>query len=333
MGTMMASETVPVSSGCAKDGGRRRVWRRLLTVLVSGSMLAGCTVGPNFQPDRMKLPAGFAETAEEKPATPEEIERTNREMTDWWAKFNDPILTKLVEDAIKGNYDLLEAGQRILAEQALRDKAASAWYPQMDGNMGGGDVRYSLNIDNWPLRPGNPANHPEASMLTYGASATWEFDVFGRIRRAVEAHEHQVEASVEGRRALLMVLLSELANDYMLLRVTQLQIKIATDNIKVAKESLDLTNRLYLEGVGNTLQTAQAQAEMDSQIAAREPLKTRVSQVAHAISVLTGKMPGELEEELKVVRPLPEVPSFPATLPSIVIANRPDIRMAERNMR
>ncbi|NHN89279.1 efflux transporter outer membrane subunit [Acetobacter sp. LMG 1627] len=302
----------------------------MLPMLLSGSLLAGCSVGPNFQPDRLKLPSGFTEAAEEKPATPEEIERTNKEMTEWWASFNDPILTKLVQDAIKGNYDLQEAGQRILAERALRDKAASAWYPQMDANAGGGDVRYSLNIDNWPLRPGNPANRPEASILTYGASATWEIDVFGRIRRGVEAHEREVEASVEGRRALLMALLSELANDYMVLRVTQLQIKIATDNIKVAKENLDLTNRLYLEGVGNTLQTAQAQAELDSQIAAREPLKTHVSQVSHALSVLVGKMPGEMEEELKVVKPLPRVPAFPATLPSVVIANRPDIRMAEK---
>lgn len=303
---------------------------RVLPTLLSGCMLAGCTVGPNFQPDRMKVPAGFKEAAEEKPATPEQIARTDKEMTEWWASFNDPILTRLVEDAIKGNYDLQEAGQRILAERALRDKAASAWYPQMDANAGGGDVRYSINIDNWPLRPGNPANQPEASMLTYGMSATWEIDVFGRIRRAVEAHERSVETSIEGRRALLMMLLSELANDYMLLRVTQLQIQIATDNIKVAKDSFDLANRLYLEGVGNTLQTAQAQAELDSQIAAREPLKTHVSQISHAISVLTGKMPGELEDELKVVRPLPKVPEFPATMPSIVIANRPDIRAAEK---
>ncbi|MCG0996501.1 TolC family protein, partial [Acetobacter indonesiensis] len=80
----------------------------------------------------------------------------------------------------------------------------------------------------------------------------------------------------------------------------------------------------------NTLQIAQAQAELDTQIAAREPLKTRVSQITHAISVLLGKMPGELEDQLKVVRPLPTVPAFPATMPSIVMANRPDIRMAER---
>ncbi|MGO3516941.1 MAG: efflux transporter outer membrane subunit [Acetobacter cibinongensis] len=304
--------------------------RRLGLFMASSMLLSACTVGPNYQPDRMKVPAGFKEAAEEHTATPEEIERTNKEMTEWWASFNDPMLTSLVEQAIAGNFDLQIAGQHILAERAIRDRSASQWYPQMDANIGGGDVRYSINIDNWPIRPGNPSNRPQASMLTYGAMATWEVDVFGRIRRDVEAHERAVEASIEGRRALLMTLLSELASDYMLLRVTQLQISIATNNIRVAKEGVDLSNKLYLEGVGNTLQTAQAQAELDTQIAAREPLKTRVSQVTHAIAVLLGKMPGELEDQLKVVRPLPVVPAFPATMPSIVMANRPDVRMAER---
>lgn len=307
-----------------------KVCRRFGLFMASSMLLTACTVGPNYQPDRMKVPAQFKEAAEEHPATPAEIERTNKEMTEWWSSFNDPMLTSLVQQAIEGNFDLQIAGQRILAERAIRDRSASQWYPQMDANMGGGDVRYSLNIDNWPIRPGNPQNRPEASMLTYGAMATWEMDVFGRIRRDVEAHERAVEASIEGRRALLMTLLSELASDYMLLRVTQLQIHIATDNIRVAKDAVDLTNKLYLEGVGNTLQIAQAQAELDTQIAAREPLKTRVSQITHAISVLLGKMPGELEDQLKVVRPLPTVPAFPATMPSIVMANRPDIRMAER---
>ncbi|MGV4877211.1 efflux transporter outer membrane subunit [Acetobacter indonesiensis] len=307
-----------------------KVCRRLGLFMASSMLLTACTVGPNYQPDRMKVPAQFKEAAEEHPATPAEIERTNKEMTEWWSSFNDPMLTSLVQQAIEGNFDLQIAGQRILAERAIRDRSASQWYPQMDANMGGGDVRYSLNIDNWPIRPGNPQNRPQASMLTYGAMATWEMDVFGRIRRDVEAHERAVEASIEGRRALLMTLLSELASDYMLLRVTQLQIHIATDNIRVAKDAVDLTNKLYLEGVGNTLQIAQAQAELDTQIAAREPLKTRVSQITHAISVLLGKMPGELEDQLKVVRPLPTVPAFPATMPSIVMANRPDIRMAER---
>ena len=150
------------------------------------------------------------------------------------------------------------------------------------------------------------------------------------MRRDVWGDEREGETNMEGRSSILVGLLSGLGSDYRLLRVTQLQIKIATDNIRVAQDAVDLTNRLYSEGVGNTLQIAQAQAELDAQIAEREPLKTRVSQVTHAIAVLLGKMPGELEDELKQPRALPHVPEFPAVLPSVVIANRPDVRMAER---
>lgn len=110
--------------------------RRLGLFLATSMLLSACTVGPNYQPDRMKVPAAFKETEEEEhPATPEEIERTNKEMTEWWSLFKDPILTRLVEDAIKGNYDLQIAGQRILAERAIRDRSAAQWYPQMDANM------------------------------------------------------------------------------------------------------------------------------------------------------------------------------------------------------
>lgn len=309
-----------------------RFFRHYLVICFSIFFLfSSCTVGPNYQPDRgLKLPERFKEVATEHPATPQQIEQTNQEMIQWWSMFQDPLLSQLVQDAIKGNYDLQVAGQHIVAERAFRDRQAAQWYPQMDMNMGGGDMRYSININNWPLRPGNPANQPEASVLTYGAQASWELDVFGRIRRNVQMHERMVESSVEARRAYLMTLLSSLANDYMLLRITQLQIQIAEDNIRVARNARDLTKKLYIEGVGNTLQIAQAQAELDTQIAMLQPLRTRVAVVSHGISVLVGKMPGELEDQLKLPRPLPTVPAFPATLPSIVIANRPDIRMSER---
>ncbi|MBO7072018.1 MAG: secretion protein, partial [Acetobacter sp.] len=85
-------------------------------------MFSSCTMGPNYQPDRMKLPAGFKETLKNHPATPEEIAITDKEMIDWWSLFKDPMLTRLVKDAIKGNYNLRIAGQHILAERAMRDR-------------------------------------------------------------------------------------------------------------------------------------------------------------------------------------------------------------------
>ncbi|WP_354859721.1 efflux transporter outer membrane subunit [Acetobacter fabarum] len=302
--------------------------RRVGLVLSAAAILAGCTVGPRYHPDQMKLPARFTEDA--PPAKDAEIARTTTELKDWWHRFGDAELDRLVDRAVAGNYDLQVAGQRILAERALRDVQASAWYPQIDANTMNGDDRHSINIDNWPVRPGSPLNRPGASYLSYGVSASWQIDVFGRIRRSVEAQEHAVEETIEDRRAVLMTMLSALVSDYVVLRDTQMRLEIANRNIKVAQESYDLTRRLYLEGVGNTLQIAQAKAEMEIQQAAREPLKTHIAQITHAIDVLMGQMPGTTETELKIARPLPNVPDFPATLPSIVLANRPDIRRAER---
>lgn len=310
---------------------RHILWMRNATSwIVAGSVaLSGCTVGPRFRPEHMEVGAAFVEN--QHIATSDEIRRTNLELIDWWNRFNDPLLTKLVTRAVEGNYDLRIAGQRILAERAMRDVQASAWYPQVDANAGGGDDRHSINIDNWPIRPGNPLNRPEASYLTYGVSASWEIDVFGRIRRAVQAQEELVRATIEDRRAILMTMLSSLVIDYLTLRDVQLRLDIANRNIATATDAYNLSTRLYLEGVGNTLQTAQAKAELDAQTAAREPLKTSISQLCHAIAVLIGEMPGSLELELKIPSRLPDVPAFPEALPSMVIANRPDIRRAERS--
>jgi len=302
--------------------------RAVCGLLAASLLVSACTVGPNYQPDKMALPASFTEA--EHPATAEEIARTNHEMTQWWSQFRDPMLDALVVQAIDGNYDLKIAGQRILAERALHDVAVSAFYPQADASTYGGDISHSLAIDDWPLRPGAAGNRQDVSYLSFGVGATWEIDLFGRIRRSVEAQDRAFDQSIEARRAVLLALLSELATDYVTMRATQLQVQIADNNIRVAQDALDLTNRLFTQGVGTTLQIAQAQAELDSQKAAREPLKTRISQLTHAIDVLLGQMPGTTEAQLKVVKPLPEVPDFPATLPSIVVTNRPDIRMAER---
>ncbi|NVN42555.1 efflux transporter outer membrane subunit [Asaia siamensis] len=306
--------------------------RRLAAVALAASLLAGCTVGPNYTPDRMKLPDGFVEA--DHAATPEEIARTEAEMKEWWGQYNDPLLNRLVAQAIKGNYDLLIADQRIIAGRAMREEAASAWYPQLDVNAGGGSSRYSINIDNWPIRPGNPQNRPEASVLTYGAQASWEIDAFGRIRREVEASERAIDVSIEDRRATLMTLLSDLVRAYISLRGAQLRLAIAQANVKNAQSEVDLTKRLYREGLGNTLQTAQAQSELDSELASLEPLKSQVDTLSHGVSVLLGDMPGDLKAELEALpngtASLPVMPQFPATLPSIVVANRPDIRAAER---
>lgn len=303
--------------------------RKLLALAMGTCLtLSACTVGPKYKPDDMKVPDAFSE--QPHAATAQEIARTEADMKDWWAQFHDPMLNALVVQAIKGNYDLQAASQHIIAEQAVRREAQSAWYPQLDAFAGGGDDRYSVNVDNWPLRPGNPANRPQASILTYGAKASWEIDLFGHISRQVEARKRIVEETIEERRAILVSLLSELATDYVTLRSVQERLDVTEHSIKVAQASRDLTERLYTHGLGNTLAVAQAQTEEHLELSRLAPLHAQQDRLTHAIAVLLGQMPGSLEQELEVRHSLPSMPSFPATLPSIVLANRPDIREAER---
>ncbi|MBS1041877.1 efflux transporter outer membrane subunit [Gluconobacter cerinus] len=302
--------------------------RKLLTLALSTCLsLTACTVGPNFKPDKIKVPDTFVEQPQS--VTAAEIARTEADMKDWWAQFHDPMLNELIEAAVKGNYDLQIASQHIVAERAVRRQAQAAWYPQLDAAMGGGDDRYSINVDNWPLRPGNPANRPQASVLTYGARASWEIDLFGHISRQVEERKRLVEESLENRRAILLSLLSEVASDYVTLRGIQERLAVTEHSIDVAQRSRELTEKLYTHGLGNTLAVAQAQTEEHLERSRLAPLHSQEERLIHAISILLGEMPGKLEEKLDVRRPLPSVPAFPASLPSIVLANRPDIRATE----
>ncbi|WP_252348466.1 TolC family protein, partial [Gluconobacter sp. P1D12_c] len=111
--------------------------------------LTACTVGPNFKPDKLKVPDTFVE--QRQSVTAAEIARTEADMNDWWAQFHDPMLNELIEAAVKGNYDLQIASQHIVAERSVRRQAQAAWYPQLDAAMGGGDDRYSINLYNMSI--------------------------------------------------------------------------------------------------------------------------------------------------------------------------------------
>ena len=298
-----------------------RAWRRAVASLVT-LLLCGCDLGPRERPPPVVVPAGWTEHA----ATEAELARTGSEMRDWWACFHDATLDRLVTLAIAGNYDLAIASQRLLAARALRDQIAGGLYPQVDA-VGMAGIDRSSTTEEYPPLPGT---NSDSRLWEYGLDVSWELDVFGRIRRSVAAQQHAYEADLEQRRAILLALLSELADDYVALRASQLQLRIADRNIEAAGESLRLSDRLYQQGVGTTLQVAQAAGELETEQATRPRLQTSVAQLAHAISVLTGQLPGALEAMLQRPAPLPDIPALPVALPSTVIANRPDIRRAER---
>jgi len=298
--------------------------RRLLLAAASSAalLLAGCEVGPTYHRPSVETPAAWTEHQ----ATAAELARTQAEMRSWWASFGDPVLDRLVDQVVAGNLDIQIASQRLLAARDLRDQIAGGLYPQIDAVTAAGIQRYSTTLEFPPL----PGVSSSSRFWEFGFTASWELDVFGRIRRSIEAQQAAVEAGVEQRRGVLVAALAELATDYVSLRAAQRQLQIADDNIRAAQEALGLTNRLYSQGVGTTLQVAQAQSELESEQATRPPLTSRIAQLAHAIGVLAGTLPGAYEAMLSQPAPLPAVPPLPVALPSTVIANRPDIREAER---
>lgn len=293
---------------------------RTVLLVVAGLLLTGCEVGPDYVKPTTEVPANWTELHVTEAQARETLERQKL----WWQEFHDPILDRLVAEALDGNIDLQMARQRLISARAARVVAGAADYPQI-GAAALGSLSNSSTTLQYP--PGNGQYRTYAA----GFDATWELDIFGGTKRAKEAADDDVDATIEQRRATLVSLLSEIATDYAILRADQQRIDLANSNLKIARQALDLTTTEFSRGLTTSLAVAQAQAQVQTVEAAVPPLRAEVAEQTHAIAVLLGQPPGQLEAELLVPRPtIPAPPELPLSLPSEVIANRPDIRAAER---
>ncbi len=290
--------------------------------LLLASMLAACEVGPNYDPPKPGLPDGWTEAR----VSLARAQATAPKLREWWTEFRDPVLTRLVDQAIAGNYDLQIARQHLVAARAERVIAGSAEYPQIDFGSSYA-LSYSSKTLQWPPGLG------EYRTFETGFDASWEIDIFGGTRRAEEAADAGIGATIEQRRATLISLLAELATDYVTLRATQLRIAIAERNVRTAQQAYDLAATEFNRGLTTSLATAQAKAQVDTVQASLPPLHAQVAQLTHAIALLLGAFPGSLEADLsRPAAAVPVPPDLPLSLPSEVAANRPDIRAAERQL-
>jgi NodT family efflux transporter outer membrane factor (OMF) lipoprotein len=282
--------------------------------------LCGCTVGPNFFKPTPKLPADWTEQQ-----ASENQQKAAAALKVWWTGFHDPMLDGLISDVVAGNLRLQIAQQNLLASRAARIIAGAGAYPQIRAGAQFDQANSSTTLQ-YP--PGVGAYRTYA----FGFDASWELDVFGATRRQEEAADADTQASIESRRAILVTLLSELATDYAGLRATQERMLIAQRNIDTARRAFDLTSTEFDRGLTTDLAVAQAKARLESVQAGLPLLHARAAALTHAIAVLTGHLPAEMEARLLQGAPVvPVPPDLPLTLPSEVVANRPDIRRAEKN--
>lgn len=309
--------------------------------------LGACTVGPNFEPPEWLSPASwFAKKVE--PITPAPSVAVAEPVDpNWWKLFNDPLLTELERRVAGENLDVQVATVRIAQSRAQLGIAGAAQFPVLNANgsytrQKASDVGVFANAPN-PLGAngasgsnvgGIRSTHLNAfDVYQVGFDASWEVDLWGRVRRSVESATASVQASAEARRATLLSNLAELARDYIQLRGTQSLLQIARDNVKISQQSLDLTQQRAVGGVTTDLDVANAAAQLRTVAAEIPRLTQQESELINAIGLLLGQPPNTLQAELAQEKPVPPVPPrVPIGLPSELARRRPDVRQAEAQL-
>jgi len=277
--------------------------------------IAGCTVGPDYHRQDANVPLSWTGTAHIK-ATP-----SYSELAHWWTGFNDPNLTSLVERAINTNLDLLQAQVRMRQARAARGIAAGGLWATADAT--GSYTRGRIPI------LGNP-DAPTRNLFQTGLDATWELDVFGGVRRSVEAADADVQFAVEDHRDVLVTLISEVALNYIELRGFQQEIVIARNNLEAQQKTAELTRKKFQGGLTDTLDVANADAQVATTASQIPPLEAAAQQAIYNLSVLLGLEPAALLKELSPTNFIPTTPpEVPIGIPSQLLRRRPDIRRAE----
>jgi len=280
-----------------------------LSLLACFILLAGCKVGPNFQPPQTQVPNAWVGPVP-PPATAAE-----QDLAQWWTVFEDPTLTSLVERAVQSNLDLRLAEARVRQARAARGVAASGLGPTVDAT---GSYR----------RSGTDAG--SASLYQTGFDAAWELDIFGGTRRSIEAATANLEAAADARLNVLVTLTAEVALNYIDLRGFQERIAIAQRNLKAQQHSAELTRQRFQGGLVSGLDVANAEAQVASTAAQIPTLEQSAQQAIYSLSLLLGREPGALLDELSPPGDIPAgPPAVPAGVPSELLRRRPDIRQAE----
>jgi NodT family efflux transporter outer membrane factor (OMF) lipoprotein len=335
----------------------------LRTFLVSAGTtvyLMGCTVGPNYRaPDPPAIHRWKDQAAQGSLAD----QQSDPDPT-WWRSFNDPILTELIEKGTKNNLDVQQAVVRVLEARQSIVTARAAGLPSLTGNasysreqegakgiLQSEGVYQDLNTLANRLKPGN-ATVPGLStdivnggnqalnqvssadnLFQYGLDASWELDLFGRVRRSVEQARAQSEAQSEALNDALIVLESEIVQSYVQLRGAQALKVSQEENVKAAEENLALTQRRQHDGLTTELDVDQARTQLDDTRRQLPAYDGQVQQAMNALSVLIGEAPGAVDDQLRENKPVPLIPAIVGVgVPSALARRRPDIRQAEANL-
>jgi multidrug efflux system outer membrane protein len=301
--------------------------RRSIPVLIFVAFLAGgCAVGPDFEPPKTEVAANFNEAAKAA------VDNNEFKGDKWWSSFKDPELDKLIVEAVSANRDLDSALARVNQARAVRQEAFLDLFPTVTAE--GDYARTRIPTSTFA---GNAfqASRSHITNEFYGAGfdAFWELDLFGRVRRGVEARDAESAATVADLRDGVRIVISEVARNYFILRGTQQQIEVAKENAKTQEQVVKIAQALFKGGQSTEFDVVRAKAQLSNTLAAVPSLEARAQGALYRLAVLCGKQPSQIDLELSKMKALP-VYAGPITIgdPAGLLKRRPDIRAAEARL-
>ncbi|MGA2192705.1 MAG: efflux transporter outer membrane subunit [Nitrospirota bacterium] len=292
--------------------------RKLIAAILLLFALGGCMAGPNYKRPRVDIPGSWRV---------EEKEAQNTADTAWWELFGDPVLDELIKTAIRENKDLKVASYRVQEFVGQYIVTRSPLFPQLNAGAGAERNRLSERDQQLPLSSlvKNPANIFSASI-----NASWEIDLWGRIRRATEAARADVLSTEEARRGVILTLVTQVAGGYMNLLDLDRQLDIAKQTAKTREEYLRIFNLRFNAGIISDLELSQVRSEYEQAMAAIPAIEKAVTEQENALSVLVGRNPGPIPRGKDIDKLI--LPPVPEGLPSELLERRPDILQAEQNL-
>lgn len=294
---------------------------RVTFMTVAGVVTAACTLGPNYKRPVVTLPETHRGAAS---ATPEAESLADLQ---WFELFRDGQLTELVTTALKQNFELQIAAERILQARAIYGIQRSEQFPTVGASAGGTAVR-SPEAGASAVPAGADTSR---AYVDAGFSVGWELDVWGRLRRLSEAARAQYLATTEARHGVMTTLVADVTETYLALRALDYELEIARRTRDVANDSIRLTELRRTGGVASALDVRQAEQLLYTATRQIAALEREIAQAENALSLLLGQLPGDIPRG----EPLPAFnapPRVPAGLPSALLERRPDIRQAEQEL-
>ncbi|MGA7777562.1 MAG: efflux transporter outer membrane subunit [Paraburkholderia sp.] len=285
---------------------------RRLTPVVWACCLAGCTVGPDYHRPDIATPASF------RYASPD-AEAVDESVLQWWSQFNDPVLDSLIQRALAQNKDLAIAAARVDEFYGRLMTTRAGLFPQVSANLAGGRSR-GVPAPGFPPAVGN--------QVQLDLMASWEIDLFGRVRRMTEAARADYFGTQAAQQATRIALISSVATGYLLLRDLDQRLEISKQTLASRLGAVNLLEERFGGGVVSQLQVSQAKSEYESAQDSVYAFQQQIAQQENAVSLLLGDNP----EPIPRGKSLTELtaPVVPAGLPSSLLERRPDIVQAEQ---